>query len=326
MILYKPWMMLLVLGISLLQLLSGCSNSPGAITVEPNPVGLAIDPRGTHLFVACQGGKQLIAWDLIKKKRTAAVTIEGEAGRIYIDRYQTHLVVLDQALKKILYFNYPLLKMVSERSLADAPSAWVQDSQTHLQYVANREKNIVQPYLDSHAMPLIPIGLGPADLAIQPETNLLWSANEKANEVAVVDMASNLVLKRIHVWANPHRLVFSPLGDKLFVLCLGHDAVPSKSVIQTIDLNYQTAGLTWGLGPQERHLAMDPKGRFLFTAGQEEVKIISLDTGITLQRLALAKAINGLAVSPDGERLYVACQDESVVRVFPVDREHLIEQ
>ncbi len=318
------WTMLLLLGAAMIQLLSGCGRGPAVIPVEANPVSLAVDPRGEHLYVACQGSRHLIAWDLKKKKRTAMVTIGPGADRLYIDRNQSRLVLLDQKDKKILYFTYPQLSLTKAQPLAEVPSAWTEDPQTRLQYVAQRERDLIQPYLDSHTMPVIPIGLGPADMVIQPDTNLLWCANEKANEVAVADLTSNLVLKRIHVWANPHRLVFSPLGDKLFVLCIGRDAVPSKSVIQSIDLDYQTAGLTWALGPKVRHVAMDPKQRFLFTAGQEDVKIISLDTGIILRRIKLAQPANALALSPDGERLYVACQGESMVRLFPVDREHLI--
>lgn len=313
-------------GLIMLLAIGGCSGQTKRIDVDAEPAGLAMDPRGMYLFIGCQGGQTVIAWDIKKNKKVSTLSVGGGEQRLYFDRISQELVLINKEQKKVSRLTWPQLSVRSAVQLPGIPAAWYEDETRKTNYYALPDKNEIVSYIKGNAMPVIQIGLGPEDVAKQPDADYLWAANYKANEVAVVNLDSNLVVKRIHVWANPYRLAMAPFDEKMYVLCIGRDAAPSKSVIQTIDLNYQTAGLTWSLGKEARDMQLDPKGRFLFVIEAEGLKILSIDTGIILEKIKTPSPPSAMTVSPDGSTVYLAGKEEHAVYRYKINRKQLLER
>lgn len=311
---------------ALCLILNGCGPSQQVIEVDGQPTALALDRRGTNLLMACPGVKKIIAWHIQKRKQVASQKIEDGVVRLATHPLTEQVMLLNRSKQKTMLMTWPDLEVSRIMSLNHQPSTWYHDDERNIDYIALVAQHLIQPYLQEYALPVIPIGLGPEDMIKQTDAPYLWVANEQANEVAVVDLNSNLVIKRLHVWANPYRLGLDPQGNQLFVLCLGKQAVPEKSVIQIIDLNYQTLGLTWPVGPGIHDMAIDPKGRFIFLLDQQALVILSLDTGEELERLTTPGPTSDFVITPDGAKAYIACPEKRLVAVLSIDRKKLIKQ
>ena len=102
----------------------------------------------------------------------------------------------------------------------------------------------------------------------------LFVANHKSNDIAVVDILSGNIMKRIQTGNGPVRLVATPKGDKIVTPVMYSNQaqvidVESCEVVATIEVGEQPAGST-----------ISPDGKYAFFACQAEdrIHIVSLET------------------------------------------------
>ena len=174
----------------------------------------------------------------------------------------------------------------------------------------------------------------PTGLALSDDEKSIYVASSRTNDVAVVDIATRVVVSRIPVGVAP--LAMLRYGNTLFVTNLGgHKPVAAEPAADSggqpvaVDartgiagygsvsaINLQTrrvdAEITVGRRPGAMALSRD--GRRLYVANADDDSITIIDTGrnvvtdtiaLPLQRGAGA-APNALAVSPEDGSLYVS--------------------
>jgi YVTN family beta-propeller protein len=164
----------------------------------------------------------------------------------------------------------------------------------------------------------------PAGLALSPDGRTLYVAENLADSLAVVDVASKRVVQRFATERYPYGVVVAPDGSVYVSAWGGHTIsifTPASGAAGTL----ANAGRL-RVGRHPSALLLNGDGSRLFVASGSTDRVVVVDTHhrqVFTQLLDPPPAgphegstPNALALSPDGARLYVAEGDANAVAVF----------
>jgi YVTN family beta-propeller protein len=164
----------------------------------------------------------------------------------------------------------------------------------------------------------------PAGIAVSPDGKTLYAAENLADSVAIVDLATAKVTATVPVGHNPYTVALGRDGRFAFVSNWGASTV---SVLATATVKVIR---TIRVGTHPSALRLGPGGRQLYVANTDADSVSVIDTAtlaltgtVSLAPYAgapVGSSPNALAVSPDGATLYVANAGDNDVAV--VDLEH----
>ena len=145
--------------------------------------------------------------------------------------------------------------------------------------------------------------LSPTALASTKNGRTLFVACATANQVAVFDLESGKVIRRIEVPASPQGLVLSPDESRLYVAC----AAPA-SVICVIDTTQTTILDRIPAGHTAMSPVLSPDGKKLYVCNRfnHNLSVIDLMTRQESQRIAVSREPVAAVLSLDGKTLIVA--------------------
>lgn len=195
---------------------------------------------------------------------------------------------------------------------------------THLYATDGRESLLVLSVSAGRVVARIPVGKFPAGVAVSPDGQRVYVANNQSDTVSVVDSVTYRVVATIPVGVNPTGLAVSPDGQRVFVANTGRapggsDARPGT--VTVIAAATQQVLATVPVRGQPRSLAVSPDGRRVYVShinrGSERVDVI-VDSVLGYVRQVTTPPIPGgdsldLAVSPDGTRLYLIPAEWAIV-------------
>ena len=140
----------------------------------------------------------------------------------------------------------------------------------------------------------------PIEVAVSPDGNRLYVLCEGTDEVAVLDLRTRAVLRRIPVGRVPKGFALSRDAKHLYVANSWSDSV---SEIDTGSLEVMRS-LSAGFEPNA--VIADRDQRFLYVANRigNDVSVVDLVAGVESKRLAAGRGASYLALSPDGTRVY----------------------
>jgi DNA-binding beta-propeller fold protein YncE len=162
----------------------------------------------------------------------------------------------------------------------------------------------------------------PAGLAISTDGKTLFVAENLADSLAVVDLASGTVVQRLATGRYPYAVVIGTRGT-VFVSNWGANTV---SVFTPAPDGHIAAGTPVDVGRHPSAMVLNPAGTRLFVASGSTDRVAAVDTRegrvvATLLDPPPAGPDEGttpdaLALSPDGTRLFAAEADANAVAVF----------
>ncbi|MCC3779288.1 YncE family protein, partial [Streptomyces sp. UNOB3_S3] len=149
-------------------------------------------------------------------------------------------------------------------------------------------------------------GTNPFGTARTPDGAKLYISNSGANNVSVLDTARGEIVSTVTVGPYPHGLAPSPDGAHLYVADTGPATGPGGSrTVSVIDTGSDTVTTTWRTGPAPRCLATAPDGTTLYVTCSDGLHALDTRDGDTRWTLTGLTETNGVAVHPDGGRVYV---------------------
>jgi YVTN family beta-propeller protein len=156
----------------------------------------------------------------------------------------------------------------------------------------------------------------PSVLAISPDGAQLYGADPAHNQLEIISVALGRVVAWVKVDKNPTALAVSPDGGRVYVLNEGSSTVSvidpkADQVVATIPFD----------GNHPGDMALQPDGSRLYvsltnaipglpqTALSGKVAVIDTAKNRVTSSLRVGNHPQSLAISPDGQRLYVAHSD-----------------
>jgi YVTN family beta-propeller protein len=169
------------------------------------------------------------------------------------------------------------------------------------------------------------VNMFPAGLAVAPDGRTLYVADQLADALSAVDTTSGAV-RTIPVGHNPLSVALTADGRRAYVTNQGADSVT------VVDTSTFTAVREVRVGSHPNRLALDARKGLLYVSVGDDDKVAIVDTaagvGTTADKVVATIDLapyrgapvgsnpGGLALSPDGSRLYVANSGNNDVAVI----------
>ena len=274
---------------------------------EPHrsPIALALSTDGTRLLTANQTsgsvslvdpstGKVLAEVPTGDRPAGVAISPDGKRGVV------THWYGYDLA---ILEIGPDSLKVIGRVEVGPEPRGVVIGKDGKSAYVAVGASNeLVRIDLDSKAVSgRLTVGREPRGVALSPDGTTLAVGNARSSSLAIVSTGSWTVERTLPTnGANLRQVAFSPTGATAYVANMENKGFATTA--NNIDIG-------WVLGQRITKVTID---------GSEPFATISLDP----RGKAVGDA-HGMAVSPDGRYLAVACGGTHEVLLLRTDMKRL---
>jgi PQQ-dependent catabolism-associated beta-propeller protein len=144
----------------------------------------------------------------------------------------------------------------------------------------------------------------------------------KADGIAVVDTATQKVVKVLHAGSDPEQFALSRDGKRLFV------ANEDSATLSVVDIKSGTVVQRVPVGREPEGVAVTPDGRWVLVTNESDnsVSIIDTRTLKIVKSVQVGKRPRDVAFTPDGRTAYVSGEfDASVYRMTlpqgePVER------
>lgn len=151
------------------------------------------------------------------------------------------------------------------------------------------------------AVATVPAGPKAHEVSISPDGKLAAASNVGADFVTLIDMATGTPLKEIRTGDGAMMSVFSPDGSKLYV------ANAKAASVSVVDVQSGTVTDTWpGAAGMMAFVPTHDWGHAWATAPvDEKIILIHLAKGTHAAEVAVPGEPHGMAMSPDGQALYV---------------------
>jgi YVTN family beta-propeller protein len=159
---------------------------------------------------------------------------------------------------------------------------------------------------------LLTILFGPTRVAAAPK---VYVTNELSNNVSVIDVATNTVVKTIPVGLQPRPLAVSPNGAWVYVANFG----TNPSTVSVIDTASDTvvATITAGTAPTRIGFSLDSSVAYAINEGSNNITVIDTATQTVVgPPVATGAAPRGCGGTPDGKYGVVCNQLSNDVWIF----------
>lgn len=160
----------------------------------------------------------------------------------------------------------------------------------------------------------------------------VYTANEGAAVVDVLDAASLKPLSSIHVGMKPHNVQVSPDGKFVWVTNMGEpgkmaaDGAKQESegghhdkpgAVWVIDAGTEAVVAKVPVGKHPAHVVVSPDGSLAYVSNSADntISVIDAATRSPLATIPVGKFPHGLRISPDGKEIYIADMKGGTVSV-----------
>ena len=182
------------------------------------------------------------------------------------------------------------------------------------------------------------------DVAVSPDGRLLYAADLFHDSILVVNPQSGRVIERFKTGRRPYRIMFHPDGKSFFVTSwadgtLNHHQTDNGNRLATLRIGAHPSDMVWrnktartsqaAAAPEEAETA-NWKARIFVAAANtnsvyavgvgdsDDLKVIETINVAMTPRHPLGMTPSALALTPDQNKLYVACSDANAVAVADV--------
>ena len=136
-------------------------------------------------------------------------------------------------------------------------------------------------------------------VAVSPNGNFVAAVNPDSNSITLVDSVSLEILTEIHVGQDPRTLCFTPDSKKVLVTNHGSGTLSILDIAQSDEIaQYSVGSMPYGV-------VTDGTRAYVSEYGQSALSVIDLETGALLKRVQVDPFPAGLALTRNGDRLFI---------------------
>ena len=155
----------------------------------------------------------------------------------------------------------------------------------------------------AYASELISVGEYLEGLAVTPDGQYIYVADDYNDKVYAVRAGDNAIAATIAVGSNPEQIAITPDGNYVYV----SHSYGYNNTVSVIRVSDNTVVKTVIVGSAPKGLAVSPDGKYVYTANEfsDDVSIIRTSDNSVTSTIAVDSEPQALAFSPDGAYLYV---------------------
>ncbi|MCV7282921.1 cadherin-like domain-containing protein [Mycolicibacterium flavescens] len=158
----------------------------------------------------------------------------------------------------------------------------------------------------------IDVGDRSLDVDFTPDGSRAYVTNADSNTVSVIDTATTAVIATIPVGNDPWKLAVHPSGTRVYVT--NYDDYTVNVIDTATHTVTATIPVGSGAGKGADELAFSPDGTKLYVGSSNMLQVIDTATNTVVETRLLFFGPYGIAVSPDGDWVYVASWTGDYVR------------
>ena len=292
---------------------SRASSKAGAAPIYRSPFDLAMARDGRTLWVSDRTAGKVVGLRIAgdKMEKQGEIAVGGKPAGLALNPAGTTLYVADGGGRTVAVVNVAQRKVIAR----------------------------------------IHVGVRPTGLALAPRSQRLFVCNTASDDVSVVDTSKLREVRRIRVAREPMEAALTP-DEKTVVVTNGLPATPATeptssaevSLIDATALQVKAAPRLPAGGTNVRGVAVSPDGRWAYVVhtvarfnipptqlqrgwvNTSALSLIDLQQGVTHTTVLLDDLAEGaadpcgVALSPDGQRLWIALGGVNQVAVVEVGR------
>ena len=158
----------------------------------------------------------------------------------------------------------------------------------------------------------VPVGNGPASVAITPNGLSVYVTNLKDNTVSVIGTATNTVIATIPVGNGPQGIAITPNGSFAYVTNY------LSNTISVIDIATNAVVATVPVGNTPVAIAITPSGTHAYVTdvGSNSVAVVDTVSNVVVATVPVGIAPDGVAISPNGGFAYVSNYSSGSVSII----------
>jgi YVTN family beta-propeller protein len=158
----------------------------------------------------------------------------------------------------------------------------------------------------------IPVGTDPVSVAVLPNGNYVYVANQISSDVSVIQTSTNSVIATIPVGLNPTCIAASTNSDYVYVANSNNNNV---MVIRTSD---NTIIDTITVGDLPSGIAVLPNGQYFYVTnlGSDNISVIQTSDHTVIATIENINQPNGLASLPDNQYIYATSPYQNNITII----------
>ncbi|MEQ1593566.1 MAG: beta-propeller fold lactonase family protein [Casimicrobium sp.] len=172
-------------------------------------------------------------------------------------------------------------------------------------YIPNQTRSSVSVVDVSTGMivAIVPVGAAPIGVAVAPGGGLVYVAEHNSNSVAVISTNTNTVLAQISAGTKPMGVAVSPDGSRLYVTnfltatASGGGSVWVDGTLTVVDAFARTVLTTVAVGPNPYGVAVSPDGSRVFVANSGAGTVSVVDAASNTVTSTIAVGANPVGVA-----------------------------
>jgi YVTN family beta-propeller protein len=310
----------------------GTGNQPGTLTpidVASRQVGTpitlghfpetdALTPDGKLVVVANRLDGTVSIVDLTRRAVVATVPVGASPSGIAITADGTTAWVANATDRSLTPVDIIAAHAGLPVALGNSPASLVLPSSNAAWVLFSSSPGSVT-FLSSGGTALLsPLGLGNGPkMVVARDGNTAWAANSVTDSVQRIDVGAQTAGPAIPVASNPTELELTPDGRMLLALSFGDGT--HTGYLTGIDTASSAAGQRLEVGPAPTGLTVNRAGDTAFVANHQSnsITVVDIEAWKT-SSIALSCSPSGLAITPNGQKLYAACNSSAQLVPVPL--------
>jgi YVTN family beta-propeller protein len=287
-------------------------------SLDLGPKQISMSPDGTELWatelyihrIAIVDTRRLRVKDVIKipGEEPVEVVHRKDGGEVWVS-------ILNR--RKVLVFDARTRRVTHTIPVGWQPKGIAFTPDERLAFVTNWKERSVTVVDVERKRPIrtLRVGRVPRGVSVTPDGKEAWVAGFVGRDIHIIDVDTLAVKEVIRdLKRDPRHLVFSPDGKTAYLAC------NRAGVVQVIDVATRTVKATVKTGVGGRSIILAHGGRYAYVANYFTRQVAVLDTRSlrVVERIPALKQCIAVAVTPDGERLFVSNYNSWKVLAFEV--------
>jgi YVTN family beta-propeller protein len=269
-----------------------------AVTVGSGPSGVAVEARGTTVYVTSVNDSTVSIVNVLNKSVVSAFNPgSGALGIDFGPFVDSFAAIACSTAGSIAIWNTKSNVVASSFNVGGTPLEVATSPDGYKAYVSNSNSTISVVDVTGVSPSLLTAisNAGNGGLDVDAANTYIYAANSATNEVFKINIASSTLTSKVAVGQSPYGVACNPKNANLVYV-----ANTQSNSVSVIDATQSTAVATIPVGTSPKNLAVTADGTMVYVAnsGSNNVSVINTSTNTVTATVNTGKTPTAITTSP----------------------------